>query len=146
VTAERCSANTFSGVCVWREGWNGAPVCRYCGTPKAAERKPKTNPRSAEAFASLDLMRLSRREREIVTLIGERGGLATFEVEEALGGLHQSISAAISGLYHKKRMLRPSGKTRKTRTGRRADVYEVGDPLAHDAPVQPKKGKADTRR
>lgn len=105
-------------------------------------RPPARNPRSTEAWVA-SAEGLSDREREIVRLVEQHGGLATFEVENLTGGLHQSISAAISGLYHRKRLLRPSGRTRLTPTGRRADVYEVGDPMAEDAPVQPRAGGPD---
>ena len=100
---------------------------------------------------SLDVLLMSARNKQIVRLIGEamaegRDGLTTWEVEMATGGKHQTISSAISGLYHDHRAIRPSGLTRLTDTGRRADVYEIGDPEAADAPVQPGIGSKDRRR
>lgn len=142
----RCSAAPFGAHIPVTNPYTNQTTCKFCGALYGPERKRRTNPRSIEAAASLDVVTLADREREIVTLIGERGGLTTDEVEEITGGLHQSVSATISRLYHDRRMLRPSGRTRKTRTGRRADVYEVGDPQAPDAPVQPKAGKPDSKR
>lgn len=108
------------------------------------------NPRSSEAYQSIDpVVKLTTEERIIACIVsGQRRGMhgaTTYECEVAIGGKHQSISAAVSGLYHDKRQIRPSGYTRPTDTGRRADVYEIGDPQAADAPIPPALGQADRR-
>ena len=109
------------------------------------------NPRSSEAYLSLDVLLMSALCRKIVCLIGEamadgRGGMTTWEIEDVTGKKHQTISSTVSGLYHISKAIRPSGLTRRTDTGRRADVYEIGDPEAADAPIQPGVGSKDRRR
>ena len=92
--------------------------------------KVRINQRSIEAFYSLHESYTSKLEREVLDAIlgGMRNGdfgMTTWEIEVLLGGKHQSISARVSRLWHKKAMIRPSGVKRQTDTGRMADVYEL---------------------
>lgn len=67
---------------------------------------------------------LGKIAREVLNVIAKRPS-TTEEVEHALQGKHQTISAAVSNLWHKRGLIRPSGARRPTTSGRLADVYEV---------------------
>lgn len=54
-------------------------------------------------------------------------GMTCDEVEAATGFRHQTASARIYEL-RKLKLLRSSGRKRKTRSGRQAIVWEVGEP------------------
>lgn len=106
------------------------------------------NPRSMEAWYGLDPDAMAARQRRIIRVIADgmeagRHGATTYEIEVATGMRHQSCSAAVSLMWHGKRWIRPSGRTRLTDTGRRANVMEIGDPEAPDAPRQPEIGGKD---
>lgn len=144
-----CPRNMFTGLHTPGE-INGRYICSRCGQD-VTRPKPKPNPRSVEAALSLDAQQVSDRERAILVMVGEAmttpaRGLTTWELEQRTGGKHQSVSATVSRLFHDRRLLRPSGRTRLTDTARRADVYELGDPQAVDAPVQSGVGQKDRRR
>lgn len=47
------------------------------------------------------------------------------ELEVLTGRPHQSVSAAVSRLWHREGRIRPNGEKRMTRNGRLADVYEI---------------------
>jgi hypothetical protein len=100
------------------------------------------NGRSLEAWYGQDPRRLSIRERAIVDVVRQemdagRHGATTYEIEVATRLKHQSASSTVSKLWHTKHVLRPSGQTRKTDTGSRADVMEIGDSRQFGAPRQP---------
>lgn len=119
-----------------------------------------TNPRSLEAYFARDPEHVSALERDIAEHIDRamhdgRNGLAVFEYEvereHEQGALPQwggprvsSVSATFTGMK-KKRFIRPNGMKVRTHTGRFADRYELGDPLAPNAPVQPGVDAPDTR-
>lgn len=67
-------------------------------------------------------------ERRVLSEINMRPS-TTDEIEVALNGRHQTISAAVSRLWHTRALIRPRGDRRATRSGRLADVYEVARPI-----------------
>src|SRR5262249_41213817 len=79
---------------------------------------------SIAAFESHDDETKARRHNRIYRYIAERGGATCWEVEQALGGLHQTISAAISNLSADG-VLVDTGERRRTGSGRKAIVWGV---------------------
>jgi hypothetical protein len=64
-------------------------------------------------------------QREIVwRLVRERGPMATWEIEEALQGLHQSISATVNHL-HRMGALVNTGTKNRTPSGRPSWIYRA---------------------
>jgi hypothetical protein len=87
-------------------------------------RGSETSERAAESMeAHADTLR-----GRCMTCIRDAGasGATCDEVEEALGGVHQSISARIRELVQL-RLIYDTGLTRLTRSGRDARVYAVVD-------------------
>jgi hypothetical protein len=62
-------------------------------------------------------------DRKVLAIL-ETGSFTTDEIEAMTGGRHQTISAAVSRLWHARGVIQPSGKRRATRSGRLADIYE----------------------
>ena len=107
------------------------------------------SPRSLEAIESLDPSALSAQERMVISAIIVNDGATTYEIEEYIKqyggtGKHQSVSATVNKLWHVKKVIRPSGMTRPTDTGRRANVMEIGSEDEPDAPKEPGKDQPDT--
>lgn len=86
-------------------------------------------PTSAAAYRG-SLPREGTRQYSIWAYINERPS-TTDEVEQGMGGVHQSVSAAISGMWHHKHVLHPNGQQRPTAQSTpekpsMAEVYEAG--------------------
>ena len=79
---------------------------------------------SIAAFQSHDEDTAARRRNRVYRCIAERGGATCWEVEQALGALHQTISAAISKLSADG-VLVDTGERRRTGSGRKAIVWGV---------------------
>jgi predicted ArsR family transcriptional regulator len=94
-------------------------------------RKSNTSPRvsatSIAAFESLDPEVKSKREQKILEYIRNHGGATSWEVQKALGLLHQSASPCITRLRNAGHLV-DSGERRPTNTGCMATVWRV----AHD--------------
>lgn len=80
----------------------------------------KTSQQAAEKV----LPKTGSMRRAIYEAIANHGGLADFEIEQLLGGKHQSISAGRRGLVIDK-FIADSGKTRKNETGNECTVWIV---------------------
>ena|SRR5215469_10200040 len=79
---------------------------------------------SIDALQSQDAKTVGRRRYSICRFIDERGGATCWEVEQAFGALHQTISAAISNLSADG-VLVDTGERRVTGSGRKAIVWRV---------------------
>jgi len=79
---------------------------------------------SIAAFESQDPEIKARRKRQVFGFIKSNGGATCWEIETALGLLHQSASATITHL-RKTGHLADTGKRRPTNTGRLATVWGV---------------------
>jgi predicted ArsR family transcriptional regulator len=77
---------------------------------------------SISAYESLDPEAETRRKHRILAYIETSGGATSYEVETALGILHQSASPAITQLRKAGRLV-DSGERRPTNTGRMATVW-----------------------
>ena len=80
---------------------------------------------SIAAHESLDPEAKARREQQIFSYIKTNSGATCYEVEIALGLLHQSASASITKLRNAG-YLRDTGERRPTNTGRMAIVWGTG--------------------
>src|SRR5215472_4355192 len=83
-----------------------------CSDPAVAGHTHET---STAAFESLDPELKARREQQILKYIGARGGATCWEIENALGLLHQSASSTITRL-RKTGHLVDTGERRPTNT------------------------------
>jgi hypothetical protein len=90
-----------------------------CSDPAIAEHADET---SIAVFESLDPELTARREQQILKYIKARGGATCWEIENALGLLHQSASSTITRL-RKGGHLVDTGERRPTNTGRMATVW-----------------------
>lgn len=79
----------------------------------------KTSREAAESMAECAGSLIQR----VLAYIRDRGGATCDECECALGMPHQTASARIRELFQRGRV-RDSGKTRATRSGRKATVWE----------------------
>ena len=79
---------------------------------------------SIDAFRSQDEETTAWRRNRICRFIDKRGGATCWEVEQAFGALHQTISAAISNLSADG-VLVDTGERRPTGSGRKAIVWRV---------------------
>lgn len=115
-TTERCGRpEHHDGACGPAEG------------PRAGQHTKHYQQTSREAHA-----RVSAGWEERVTLaLGQAtAGLTVDELERQTGGRHQTVSAAISRLWHEKHLVQPIVRNgervrRMTSSGRLADVYEL---------------------
>ena len=78
---------------------------------------------SAEAKKSIQ-PHLSKMKQRVVTSLRVDGDATDDELEQRLGMTHQSLSACRRGCV-KDELVAPTGKTRPTRSGRRANVWTV---------------------
>jgi predicted ArsR family transcriptional regulator len=85
---------------------------------------PGVQDTSIAAFESLDPEVKARREEQILEYVETQGGATCWEIERALGLMHQSASACITKL-RKAGHLVDSGERRPTNTGRMAKVWRA---------------------
>jgi hypothetical protein len=92
---------------------------------------PPSNPDVNSQYAADEIRSWAKgdRRRVLVAIADAPDGMTTDEIEVALGGRHQSISARVYELHLIDFIVR--GGTRKTRSGRRAWVYYLS-PLCTD--------------
>jgi hypothetical protein len=100
------------------------PGCKYPEDKFLRSRRCAARETSIAAFESQDDETMCYRHNRIYGFIKERGGATCWEVEQAFGGLHQTISAAISNMCAKGTLV-DSGARRPTATGRKAIVWRV---------------------
>ena len=93
---------------------------------RKAKAFPHVRDTSIDAFQSQDEETRARRRNRICRFIVERGGATCWEVEQAFGALHQTISAAISNLSADG-ILIDTGERRPTGSGRKAIVWGVAN-------------------
>ena len=90
--------------------------------PPSGTTDPRVQETSIAALDSVDPEAKAKRERRILEYINTNGGATCWEVEIALGLLHQSASACITKL-RKGGHLVDTGDRRLTNTGRKAIVW-----------------------
>jgi hypothetical protein len=100
------------------------PGCKYPEDKLFRPRRGAARDTSIAAFESQDKETMGHRRNRIYGFIKERGGATCWEVEQAFGGLHQTISAAISNMSAKGALV-DTGERRPTATGRKAVVWGV---------------------
>jgi predicted HTH transcriptional regulator len=89
---------------------------------KAFRQRRPARDTSIEALQNQDEETTAHRRNRIWHFIAEQGGATCWEVEQAFGALHQTISAAISSLSAAG-LLVDTGKRRPTGSGRQAIVW-----------------------
>jgi hypothetical protein len=97
---------------------------RKCLRDKAFPQRKPVRDTSIEALQSQDEETTAHRRNRIWRFIAERGGATCWEVEQAFGALHQTVSAAISNLSADG-VLVDTGERRPTGSGRKAIVWGV---------------------
>jgi hypothetical protein len=98
------------------------PLGRKSLREKAFRQRRPARDTSIEALQSQDEETAAHRRNRIWLFIAERGGATCWEVEQAFGALHQTVSAAISKLSADG-VLVDTGERRPTGSGRLAIVW-----------------------
>jgi hypothetical protein len=90
--------------------------------PSLGSASPRVPETSIAALEALDPAVRARRERQIFEYIKATGGATCWEIENALGLLHQSASSTITRLRSAGHLV-DTGERRPTNTGRMATVW-----------------------